>query len=335
MKRTITRLALVAALVAGLGLSTSPAGALGADAGASAPKYCTSFGEYYQVNFAIALVTGFAKAFAGEGQELSADEARNVALLLLSPKLEPLTADLAKKAPRSIRKLFALQADVYGKGVDLLRGLGLTDAQLDDIANSDLTSPTGDSQDFTDAFGITKQDVTDAAAKLGKEIDKAKGSVEPTARQRKALDKLTVDCGTTPDGNVDCDKLFPKDEVQALIGEIDKSGDSCQWEAVEPETGLTPKLAVNVFRSPGTFDQRKETYADRATDVTGVGDKAFIAAGFTSQTSGSTCGKTIVVLSGGDTVIVSLCPPGDTDPTDDQMVQLATDVLDRLPDAGG
>ena len=280
-------------------------------------------------------MTGFAKAFAEEGQELDADDARNVALLLLSPKLEPLTADLAKTAPKSTRKLFSLQAKVYGKGVDLLRDLGLTDAQIQAIADADLNSDTGDSTEFTDEFGVTKAEVTAAAAKLGKEIDKAKGSVEPTPRQEKALDKLTVDCGTTPDANVDCDTLFPKAEVQELIGEIAESGDSCQWEAVEPDTGLTPKLAVNVFRSPGTFDQRKETYADRATDVTGVGDKAFIAAGFTSQTSGSTCGKTIVVLSGSDTVIVSLCPPGDTDPTDDQMVQLATDVLDRLPDAGG
>ena len=328
----IARLALISTLAAGLGVATAlPAGAQ-RSRGAEVPEYCESFGEYYEVSFAIALVTGFAEAF-GEGGELDADQARNVAYLILSPKLEPLTAELADAAPRALRRLFEVQADVYAQGVELLRGLGLTQEQIDAIAEADLGN-FGDPDEFTATNEITKQQVTDAAAELGEAIDDAKGRVEPTPRQERAFDKLANSCGTTPDDSVDCDELVPDADVEALIGEVAEESGSCQWEAVEPETGLTPKLAVQVFRSAATYEDRKESNAERLTEVTGIGDEAFITPGFTSQTSGSTCGKTIYVLDGSDTIMASLCQPDDVDPSDDQMTQLADFVIGQLAEQG-
>jgi len=334
MKRTLARLGVAVTLIAAFGVaSAAPIGAARSRAGSNVPASCDSFGGYYEVVFAIGIVTGFAEAFDEDG-ELDSDEVRNVAYLILSPKLEPLTADLAKTAPRIVRPFFRLQAKVYGQGVDLLRDdLGLTDDQIEAIADADLSN-LGDSEEFTSDFEVTKQQVTDAAAELGAAIEKAKGSFEPTARQERALENLSRDCGTTPDEDVDCDELFPAADVEALIGEVAEESGTCQWEAVEPETGLTPKLAVQIFRSAATFEDRKDLNADSAVDVTDIGDEAFITPGFTSQTSGSTCGKTIYVLDGDDTVMVSVCKPDDVDPTDDEMVQLADDVLGRLADAG-
>ena len=105
MKDRCGRLAVSIVLASALGL-----GALTATAGAAATEVrpsssaCTSFSEYYGVQFLLAFVTGFADAAAGPDKKAEVDDAKSVAQLIFSPKLQKVTRSSRRRRPRSFAR---------------------------------------------------------------------------------------------------------------------------------------------------------------------------------------------------------------------------------------
>jgi hypothetical protein len=331
MRNRCGRLAFSVVLASALGAGVLPVTA-GARVSAARPSSsaCTSFGEFYGVQFALAFVTSFAGAAAGPHKQAEVKDAKNVAQLIFSPKLQKVTAELATSAPKVLRKGWSRAAKAYGEGVKILRDLGLTDKQIKQIANADLTQTNSvDSKVFNDKYHVTKAKL----AAAGRKFQKVQTSIfkKATRPEAEALQALSVECGVTPDKSVDCSVLVTDAEVQALIGPITDKNGSCSWDGTKGDTGLDPELAVEVYRNPDVFTQKTKKLTDTSS-VSGVGDKALVATGFSSANRGATCGKTLYVQSGSDTIVVALCLPNDVDPTEAQIVDVATNVLTRLSD---
>jgi hypothetical protein len=322
------RLAVATVLASALGLAALP-GTAGARTASARPSSstCTSFGEFYSVQFLLAFVGGFADAAAGPDKKDEVADAKSVAQLIFSPKLQKVTAELATSAPKVLRNGWSKAAKAYGEGVKILRDLGLTDKQISQLANADLNqNDKVDSKEFNDKYHVTKAELTAA----GRKFRKVQTSIfkKATRTEGAALQTLSVQCGVTPDKSVDCSTLVTDAEVQALVGPITDSSEACSWDGTKGDTGLKPELAVEVFRNPDVFTQKTKKLTD--TTPVSVADKALLASGFTSSTRGATCGKTLYVQSGSDTIVVALCLPNDVDPTEAQIVDVAKNVLTRL-----
>lgn len=329
MKNRFGRLAVSIALASSLGLGalTSTASAATTEAPPSSGA-CKSFGEFYSVQFLLAFVGGFADAAAGPDKKAEVADAKSVAQLIFSPKLQKVTAELATTAPKVLRKGWSKAATAYGEGVKILRDLGLTAKQIKQLANAELTQNNKvDSKEFNDKYHVTKAELTAA----GRKFKKVQTSIfkKATRAEGAALQTLSVGCGVTPDTSVACSTLVPDAEVEALVGPITDSNGSCSWDGTKGSTGLKPEVAVEVYRNPDVFTERTKKLSD-TSPVSGVGDDALLASGFSSSNRGATCGKTLYVQSGSDTIVVALCLPNDIDPTEAQIVDVAKNVLTRL-----
>ena len=337
MRRHLLRLTapLAAALV--LGLAPQSASATAGGAQPLSDQGCTALNDYYQVTFAVAFLTGFAETFEdlaasdtgsdesgdGSAEQPDIDQLQNVVFLILSPKMEQATRVLAKEAPRSVRKLFAAQRDVYRDGVELLRDdLGLTTQQIEEIRDSDFTEETPDS--LADDLDISQADVEAAAEEFGKSSDVLRAE-DATAAQSRAFQRLISGCGVAPDSELDCDEIVSGDLQQELLdgpATVENDGGTCTY-AVESSTGgIDPEIAVDVYRSGDAFDRLVEqNAADDEIDSDNV-----TADGFVTFTGFKTCGRTLYSKEDNSTLVVAICLPDDAEVADDML----TDVRDSV-----
>jgi hypothetical protein len=342
-----SRLAVLLAAALVVGLAPQSAGATGGGAPAMSAEGCAAFNEYFQVNFAIAFLTGFAEAFEdldtseirGTGDDPSLtpsttqggdtttqtdiDQLQNLVFLVLSPKLEQSTKVLAKEAPRSVRKIFAAQRDVYRDGVALLRDdLGLTDEQIREIRDADFTEETPDT--LADELDISREDLEAAAEEFGESSDVLKAE-DATAAQSRAFERLAVGCGAVPDSGLDCDEVVSADLQQQLLEgtpTVENDGGTCTYTIESDEPGTDPEIAVDVYRSADAFGRLSAQGS--ATDE--IDANNVVADGFASFSSFKTCGRTLYSLEGETTMVIALCLPEDAQVQDDMLTDLRDSV---------
>ena len=334
MRGCLTRLATVVACGALLAAAVPTATGASTRSAPSA-KFCAAFQEYFGASFAVELAASLARSFeeAGDGGPGggTADEVRNTFYLVLSPKLEKVTRQMSTSGPRVLRATLRKQAEIFAAGVEQLRDLGVTDEQIDALANATLDTTNADLEEETGKLDIKKAELAKAARAFGKKSDELDASAV-SEKQRKAYTAAGSQCGTFPSTAVDCETLVTPDEATEVLGvDAKRDPDDCAYEGPEPETGLTPALAVDVYESALAFENLTKSAQNQ--NVPNVGDDAVALEGYSSFSSTKTCGKTLVVKDGDRTVVVALCLPDDADVPIETLAALAQQVLERLPTA--
>ena len=324
---------LLAALACAGLLMTAPVTAGAATPRGPSDEFCSAFRDYFQVTFGVSLAASFAETFEdlddGKGSRSDTpDEVRDTFYLVLAPKLEQVTRVMASSGPRALRKTFRAQAKAFGVGVDLLRDLGITDEQIDAIAEAPFDVESADLDAQTSELDISKADLADAAEELGEQRDEI--DVERVGRaQREAYTNAGSRCGAFPSPEVDCETLLTRADVDAVLGvPAERSDDGCEYVGPDPETGVAPALGVDVYESAAAFDTL--TKAAQNQSVPGVGDAAVALEGYSLFSGIKTCGKTLVVQAGDRTVVVALCPPDDADVPIATLTGVTDLVLTRL-----
>jgi hypothetical protein len=294
---------------------------------APSDRFCTGFNDYYAASFTAALAAGFAEAFGEDGNGADPDEVRGSILLVLSPKLEHVTGQLASSAPKVLRPVFRAQRKSFAKGVGILEDLGLTSDQLDQLA----TLPTDVSGSELEArigeVNIDGDALTQAGKDFASEVDDLDAGDFPNARV--AFQRAGSQCGLFPNTSFDCEKLVKPAEADALLDDATRTDDEgCEYEGPEPDRGLQPALAVDVYESARAYDRLAQKSG--SASVAGAGDAAAAVEGYTPFTGFKTCGRTLFVKDADRTVVVAFCPPGDGEVDDATLTGVATKVLDRL-----
>ena len=316
----LTAVVFAGALVASIG-AASTAGAVPV----AVPKQatCEAFSDYFQAAFFVQIATAFAT------EEDAAEDLRNMLVLVLSPKLERLTTDLARDSDPTLRKLYKVQADAFAKGVDLLEGAGLTRRQVKTLSEL----PVGSDFDTQELLGDV--DVKKAALeRAAKEFGKTRKKIDlggATPKQQAAFGSMGVDCGVFPDPDLDCETLLTRTESAAVLGaepEVDNDQGTCEYTVDGTGADDDTTLGVEVYRSELAYQRIAASVDGEA--VSGIGDDAVVVAGFNTFSHIETCGRTMVVASAGKTIVVAACIRGsDDEPSDDVLIGLVSHVLPR------
>lgn len=336
MQRHLWRLAAPLAVAVGLGAAAQ--GASASTPVAKQPlsdKGCAAFTDYFQVNFAVAFLTGFAEAFDDVGatdtkssggassRAPDVDQLQNLVFLVLSPKLEESTTVLAGEAPKSIRKVFAEQRDVYRDGVKLLRDdIGLSGEQIDAIRDADFTEETPDA--LAEELDISKADLEAAAEEFGKQSDVLKAE-DATEKQSRTFERIATGCGAIPDPGLECDEIVSADLQERLLGgsaNVENGSGTCTYTGASSVGGPEPEIAVDVYRTADAFGRLTEQ--NSATDE--IDADNVTANGFVSFTSFKTCGRTLFSKQADTTVVVALCRPDDAPVTDADLTEMRDSV---------
>jgi hypothetical protein len=295
---------------------------------------CDAFTDYFQVNFALAFITGFAEAFGATEEEdpqsaADLDQIRSVTLLVLSPKLEESTSVLARRGPRPTRALFREQHDIYTEGVRILQDdLGLTDDQIQEIRDAELEAAAGD--ELADEVDLTKEELDAAATTFGESVETLNAE-DLSTRQEHALNRLASGCGTVPIADLDCDTLVAADMRDALLGEpstAENDDGTCDYTVATDDGVDSPELGVEVYATERSFDRLVETL-DAADKVS---DDAYLVDNFTTPASFrvKTCGSTLFMRTSSRTVVVAACLPGDAEVNVDDLTEIADTAAESL-----
>lgn len=317
---------LVALVVGSFGVAgTVPAAAHAGDP--PSEEFCRAFADFYAVGFLVAL----AETFAEFDEEESGADGENVVAelyLVFSPKLERTTETMLESAPGDLEKGLKRQLKVWRKGVALLQDdVGLDDEAIEAIADLDVDTSSTDTEDVLG--DVSDKKLKAAAKKFAKSVDSVKE--DATRKEEQALSRAATDCGVVPDPDVDCETLVTDDEATALLGELSETetDPGCSWAGPEPDEAASNSLAVEVYAGDVAYERVTEQLSGTGEPVPGLGEQASVFEGYSSQTLGSTCGRTLVAVVDGRTLQVALCL-GDTPVTTEQLVALATQVEGRL-----
>ncbi len=98
----------------------------------------------------------------------------------------------------------------------------------------------------------------------------------------------------------------------------------CEWMIEGQEY---PRLGVSIVLSSTVYDASEVT---KLADVT-LGEKAFIVDGYVTGVGGAACGRTIIVKEKGYSYSVAVCNVKNKKPSNEQLIELATDVSNSLP----
>jgi hypothetical protein len=327
--RALVAVALVGALLSLMIVAGGPAGAVTASrvSTASTPpaEFCTAFGEYYDAAFLVQFITAFAQSLKPK----AAAKTRTSILLVLAPKLQKLLGEMATTGATPLRAPFSKQAKQFARGTQILRAAGLSDAQIQTLADTPLHT-TSATDDLLGNTPITKKKLNAAVDKFGK----VGASVDPTktltSAQRNRLGIDGVSCGVFPDPTVACTSIVSADDVVAAAGAdaTPQTTQGCWWKGADAPDGNPSGLGVDVDRGTLAYD-RIVGEGQGATPVAGVGDAATMLNGFQSFADFSSCGHTLVTKAGDRTVTVALCPASG-EATPDRLAALARAVLARL-----
>jgi hypothetical protein len=318
---------LVAAVTATAILMLAP---VPAGAGGTPPseEFCTAFADYYAVQFLIA----FAESFSVLDEENGDGEDNNVVAelyLVFSPKLELTTETMLESPPRSLEKGLKRQLKIWRTGVKLLQSdVGLSDEAIETIANLDPDATGGEAEEVL-GEEISDKKLRAAAKKYAESIESLRENASRTEAQ--ALEFAATGCGVIPDPTVDCETLVTDDEAAALLGEVSvtETEEGCSWVGPESDTADTNQLTVEVFNSPTAYTRNTELLAGTGEPVPAIGEQATAFDGFSSQTRGSSCGRTLIAVAGEQTLQIALCL-GETPVTTDQLVGIFQQVSGRL-----
>jgi hypothetical protein len=294
-------------------------------------RFCTAFGDYFQIVFQLQFVTAFASL--GESKpKTTPDDARNLFLLVLSPKLERVTRQMVVEPKTHLRALFTKQNKSFRVALDLLRGVGFTDKQLVVISKSALDTSDAELKRVVGEVKATKAQMNAAAKKFGKQgVTLDLGTVG--AKDQRALARVGSACGTFPSA-VDCATLVTSAEAAAILGGPATKADSngCAYDGPEPPVGTKPQLGFDVYTSARAF--ATITKGTQNQNVPGIGDDAVALEGFKTFSLDSSCGKSLAVKSGDRVVVVALCLAGangdNADVPVDTLVGVARQILARL-----
>jgi hypothetical protein len=296
-------------------------------AGTPAPEFCRAFGDYYDAAFLVQFITAFAQALSKK----AVDKTRTTFLLVLSPKFEKLTSEMATTASAPLRSAFRRQAAKFARGTKILRAAGLSQDQITALAEVPLHASTAAQENLLGKVNLSKKKLN-AALVAFKKLD---ASVDPnqtfTTAQRNRLGTDAVACGVFPDPSVTCGSLLSASDLASTAGtgSSPQPSQGCWWKGADGPDGNPYGIAVDVDRGTLAYD-RLVSQATGATPVPGVGDAAALLDGFTSFSDFSSCGHTIVVRAGNRTVTVALCPAtGVADAP--RLASLARTVLAKLP----
>jgi hypothetical protein len=326
MRSSLIRLA---ALVTGatLLLASMPAtaGARTA-AGDRGDTYCSALGAFYEATISVQIAVELGEAFSeGAGDAFDADEVRAGLLILLSPKLEEVSKQLSKGGERALNRAFRRQRKVFARGVQLLRQTGVTDEQIDELRDVEVSEASDDLDELLGDSGVTEDDVAAAARKFKPELEKLTIGVDQEVTD--AFEQAATECGVVS-SPIDCTTVFPQTDAEAILGvTTSQDGSACDYEAVEGD-GDAPEAAVEVYESGRAFDALTKNVEPET--VEGIGDEAVSFEGFSAYFSGKTCGRTLVVREGDRTVVVALCLVDEAPVSNDQLAQVADAVLMRL-----
>ena len=334
MRGRAARLAAALLCTAVLGAATvSNAGAAVArKPTASSDRFCSAFGSYFQIVFQLQLITAFA-SFGQSKPKATPKDARNLFLLVLSPKLFGLTSLMAAEPKTDLRPLFTKQAKSFAVGVDLLRSVGFTDKQLRILAKSSLDASDAEIKRVIGKVKATKAQMKAAATKFGKQGETLDlGTVG--AKDQRALASVGSACGTFPSA-VDCATLVTSAEAANILGGPATKADSngCGYDGAAPAVGTKPQLGFDVYTSARAF--ATITKGTQNQNVPGVGDDAIALEGFKTFSLDSTCGKSLAVKAGKRVVVVALCLADTRDGNAANvpiatLVAVARRILDRL-----
>jgi hypothetical protein len=325
----------VAALVcaAVLGAATvSNAGAAARQPAVPSDRFCNAFGDYFQIVFQLQLITAFASL--GEPKpKTTPEDARNLFLLVLSPKLERLTRQMVPEPKTHLRALFTKQNKSFRVALDLLRGVGFTDKQLMVISKSALDTSDAELKRVVGEVKATKAQMNAAAKKFGKQGETLDlGTVG--AKDQRALASVGSACGTFPSA-VDCATLVTSAEAANILGGPATKADSngCGYDGAAPAVGTKPQLGFDVYTSARAF--ATITKGTQNQNVPGVGDDAIALEGFNTFSLDSTCGKSLAVKAGKRVVVVALCLADNANGTTANvptatLIAVARQILARL-----
>ncbi|MEX0665328.1 MAG: hypothetical protein WD598_11250 [Acidimicrobiia bacterium] len=342
-----TRIFRTPALAAVLSLLATFAPAAAGAAVRSAPlsdAYCEPFGEFYTITVLVELQVALFEAFSQSGDATEdsgsatppeddipdADQLRASSYGLLAPKMAAVSGQLANTAPKVLKPVFRQQRDVFERGVELLREAGFTDVQIEAIADANVNSSTAEVGDLTGDVDLDDQALETLANDFLAELEVLElADLSPKAER--ALDRSSTECGVTPSSKFNCTDVLPETEAAAILGDtvtLEESG--CNYTGPEPVDGLTPEIEVVIYDSVRALNLQTSAVAE-PEDVAGIGDEAVSFEGFSADGHAITCGRTLVAADGDRTVVVALCLGGD-DPevTDDQLVEIANGVLERI-----
>ena len=108
--------------------------------------------------------------------------------------------------------------------------------------------------------------------------------------------------------------------------------DQCAWEGVNGEVGESP-AALYVTLGDADAYANYENPEVTAKPVEGLGEEAILLQGSARATGGGTAGFSVVVRTADRTVVVAWSrggAPGQTEPTEDEIVALTERVLEGL-----
>src|SRR5690606_23776028 len=118
----------------------------------------------------------------------------------------------------------------------------------------DNQSPT----DLASELDIDQSDLEAAAEKFGESAGDVLEVEDATEAQERALQRFAADCGTVPEPGLDCNELVSEELQEELLGdtaEVENDDGTCTY-TVDGEGGVDePELAVDVYRSPDTFER--------------------------------------------------------------------------------
>jgi hypothetical protein len=166
----------------------------------------------------------------------------------------------------------------------------------------------------------------------------------PETDTAESTDTVETDTGAATDsdeagGLPDTCGLLSASEVRAAAGrDVDpqeEKGDTvdgfpyrqCNWTAV----GFDDSAAVRVVSSTKRYDTLLRDLGGAGAEIeklSGLGDAAFLASGFSGESAGGTRGSTIFVKAGGRTYSLALANAQDEGPRE-ELIELMEKMLSR------
>jgi len=294
--------------------------------------FCSVWEDTLPAMFVLGLADAFAEAGGSTntttvGTTTDTGMADDVLLLLLSPRLQALFEAAADASSADAADAFRQAAEAMAGGVERLADAGLSEDEIDQLREADLTAeedlPTG---------SVDEAALQRAAEGFSDELDEVFGGLDDAAPSE-AFEELVAACGEQVTGGVDPCDLLGGDTITSVVGSgptVDgpqsgfAGGVSCVWEGDDGS-----ELAVTVAAA-SYYDQVSDAYeASGVEQVSGLGDEAFVADGFNYAAGGGTSGRSLFVKTGERTVVVAV-DPADGEPTNDQLSTLAEEVLGGL-----